>query len=199
MFDASYLTVLTSFKAHSFSVGCEFLRMMEEACFLLVLVSLVVCGYAQTRECTNIPTQSHTFRYELLTSKNETWKKEVMSHFHLTPTDDSTWADLLPRRFLSRRDQHDWAVMYKKIKNPGVFKDSLEAAGLLQEVPLQDVRLPLDSIHGRAQQTNLEYLLMLDVDRLLWSFRKTAGLDTPGTPYGGWEGPNIELRGHFVG
>jgi len=40
---------------------------------------------------------------------------------------------------------------------------------------------------------------MLDVDRLLWSFRKTAGLPTPGTPYGGWEDPKIELRGHFVG
>ncbi|XP_072088332.1 uncharacterized protein [Arachis hypogaea] len=177
-------------------------RMKEEASVVLLLLTLslvVCCCYAQTKECTNIPTQSHSFRYELLTSKNETWKKEVMSHFHLTPTDDSAWADLLPRRFLSQRDQHDWAFMYRKIKNLGVFKDSPEAAGFLKEVPLQDVRLPLDSIHGRAQNTNLEYLLMLDVDRLLWSFRKTAGLDTPGTPYGGWEGSNVELRGHFVG
>ncbi|GAU48791.1 hypothetical protein TSUD_141090 [Trifolium subterraneum] len=39
---------------------------------------------------------------------------------------------------------------------------------------------------------------MLDVDRLLWSFRKTAGLPTPGIPYGGWEEPIAELRGHFV-
>ncbi|GAU32557.1 hypothetical protein TSUD_218150 [Trifolium subterraneum] len=42
-------------------------------------------------------------------------------------------------------------------------------------------------------------MLMLDVDRLLWSFRKTAGLPTPGMPYGGWEEPKAELRGHFVG
>ncbi|KAJ6816897.1 uncharacterized protein M6B38_416255 [Iris pallida] len=34
---------------------------------------------------------------------------------------------------------------------------------------------------------------------MLWSFRKTAGLDAPGTPYGGWEAPSMELRGHFVG
>ncbi|MBL8762227.1 MAG: glycoside hydrolase family 127 protein, partial [Phycisphaerae bacterium] len=32
-----------------------------------------------------------------------------------------------------------------------------------------------------------------------WSFRKTAGLPTPATPYAGWEGAEIELRGHFVG
>nr|GLL33500.1 uncharacterized protein LOC109160191 isoform X4 [Ipomoea trifida] len=33
--------------------------------------------------------------------------------------------------------------------------------------------------------------------RLVWSFRKTAGLETPGEPYGGWGGETIELRGHF--
>ena len=42
-------------------------------------------------------------------------------------------------------------------------------------------------------------LFGLDVDSLIWSFRKTAGLSTPGTPYGGWEAPDVELRGHFVG
>ncbi|KAI8013127.1 hypothetical protein LOK49_LG05G00003 [Camellia lanceoleosa] len=40
---------------------------------------------------------------------------------------------------------------------------------------------------------------MLDVDSLAWSFRKTTDLPTLGTPYGGWEDPNCELRGHFVG
>ncbi|PNW84899.1 hypothetical protein CHLRE_03g163150v5 [Chlamydomonas reinhardtii] len=41
---------------------------------------------------------------------------------------------------------------------------------------------------------------MLDADRLLWVFRKNAGLPTPGEPYvGSWEDPNCELRGHFVG
>ncbi|KAK4407380.1 hypothetical protein Sango_0319000 [Sesamum angolense] len=35
---------------------------------------------------------------------------------------------------------------------------------------LNDVRLDPSSLHGQAQQTNLEYLLMLDVDRLVWSF-----------------------------
>jgi DUF1680 family protein len=40
---------------------------------------------------------------------------------------------------------------------------------------------------------------MLDVGSLVWNFRKTAGLPTPGKPYGGWEDPIEELRGHFVG
>ncbi|KAJ0948877.1 putative beta-L-arabinofuranosidase, GH127 [Helianthus annuus] len=56
-----------------------------------------------------------------------------------------------------------------------------------------------ESTHGQAQQTNLDYLLMLDVDSLVWSFRNTAGLPTVGTAYGGWESSDQELRGHFVG
>jgi hypothetical protein len=165
--------------------------------FVCLLMALMLCGCAAvTKECTNSPTLTHTLRYELLASKNETWKKEVMSHYHLTPTDESAWADLLPRKFLSEEQKNDWAVMYRKIKNMGVFKPPV---GFLKEVPLEDVRLLEGSIHAVAQQTNLEYLLMLDVDRLLWSFRNTAGLSTPGTPYGGWEDPKQELRGHFVG
>lgn len=165
--------------------------------FLFLFAALTLFGgYTVSKECTNIPTQSHSFRYELLTSKNVTWREEVMSHYHLTPTDETAWADLLPRKFLTEQNQHDWEMMYKKIKNMGVSKSP---EGFLKEVALEDVKLDKDSIHGRAQQTNLEYLLMLDVDRLIWSFRKTAGLSTPGTPYGGWEGPEVELRGHFVG
>ena len=73
------------------------------------------------------------------------------------------------------------------------------SSDLLQEMSLHDVRLDPNSIHWQAQQTNLEYLLMLDVDSLVWSYRKIAGLPTPGKPYGGWESPDNEARGHFVG
>lgn len=65
--------------------------------------------------------------------------------------------------------------------------------------PLQAVRLTEGTSFYAAQQLNTKYLLMLDPDRLLYSFRKTAGIDTSATPYGGWEAPNVELRGHFVG
>ncbi|KAL5972288.1 hypothetical protein ACLOJK_041541 [Asimina triloba] len=91
-------------------------------------------------------------------------------------------------------------MLYRRIKNAGGGHGGAGSGpGFLKEVSLNDVRLHAESMHGQAQQTNLEYLLMLDVDRLVWSFRKTANLDTPGKPYGGWEAPTKELRGHFVG
>ncbi|XP_054790996.1 uncharacterized protein LOC129296414 [Prosopis cineraria] len=166
--------------------------------FLLILLLYSCSITTALKACTNKATQSHTLRYKLLTSKNQTWKAELMSHYHLTPTDDSVWESLLPRKLLKEeQEQHDWAIMYRKIKNLGSLTPP---QGHLKEVSLHDVRLhPHLSIHARAQLTNLEYLLMLDVDSLLWSFRKTAGLPTPGKPYGGWEDPKIELRGHFVG
>ncbi|KAL9458778.1 hypothetical protein AB3S75_007619 [Citrus x aurantiifolia] len=163
-----------------------------------VLVLFLSCWVALCKECTNSFPQlaSHTFRYELLSSKNETWKKEVYSHYHLTPTDDSAWSNLLPRKMLSETDEFSWTMMYRKMKNPDGFK---LAGDFLKEVSLHDVKLDPSSLHWRAQQTNLEYLLMLDVDSLVWSFRKTAGLPTPGKAYEGWEDPTCELRGHFVG
>ncbi|KAG5517603.1 hypothetical protein RHGRI_038114 [Rhododendron griersonianum] len=165
----------------------------------IVTLSSLLFGFVLGKECTNVPTQlsSHSFRYELLSSNNETWKQEMFSHYHLTPTDDSAWSNLLPRKILKEEDELSWSMMYRKMKNSGGFGDT--DGGFLKEVSLHDVRLDPESKHGEAQQTNLEYLLILDVDSLVWSFRKTAGLESPGKAYGGWEDPTIELRGHFVG
>ncbi len=44
-----------------------------------------------------------------------------------------------------------------------------------------------------------KYLLSLDVDRLLHTFRINAGLPSSADPLGGWEDPKCEVRGHFVG
>ncbi|XP_028800577.1 uncharacterized protein LOC114755858 [Neltuma alba] len=189
--------------AHSHRPAASSGPFMIPITFLLdaIVVVLVVSPFAVTglKECTNTPTQSHTLRAQLSKSKNQTWKAEVMSHYHLTPTDDSVWETLLPRKLLKGgKNEHDWAMMYKQIKNQGLL-NSNSPQGILKEVSLHDVRLDQNSIHYRAQLTNLEYLLLLDVDNLLWSFRNTAGLPTPGTPYGGWESPEMELRGHFVG
>jgi len=71
----------------------------------------------------------------------------------------------------------------------------------LQPFPLTQVRL-LDGPCGpckTAQEANRRYLHMLDFDRLLHSFRTNAGLPAPGKPLGGWEGPKVEVRGHFIG
>ncbi|KAH8512479.1 hypothetical protein H0E87_005941 [Populus deltoides] len=162
---------------------------------VLAMVSML-CSFGISKECTNIPTQlsSHSFRYELLSSQNETWKEEMFEHYHLIPTDDSAWSSLLPRKKLREEDEHSWEMMYRTLKSP------LKSSGnFLNEMSLHNVRLDPSSIHWKAQQTNLEYLLMLDVNNLVWSFRKTAGSSTPGKAYGGWEKPDSELRGHFVG
>jgi len=51
-----------------------------------------------------------------------------------------------------------------------------------------------------AREANREYLHELDVDRLLWAFRRNAGLPTgEAQPLGGWEAPEVEVRGHFPG
>jgi hypothetical protein len=52
-----------------------------------------------------------------------------------------------------------------------------------------------------AALTNARFLSSLPLDRLLFSFRSTAGLPQPAQsrPYGGWESPGAGIRGHFVG
>jgi hypothetical protein len=63
---------------------------------------------------------------------------------------------------------------------------------------LRDVRL-LDGPFRHAQELDHQYLLSLDPDRLLHNFRINAGLASSAQPLGGWEAPDCELRGHFVG
>jgi DUF1680 family protein len=50
-----------------------------------------------------------------------------------------------------------------------------------------------------AAEVNRRFLLGQDIDRLLHNFRKTAGLASSAAPLGGWEAPDNELRGHYVG
>lgn len=68
----------------------------------------------------------------------------------------------------------------------------------LQPFDLGQVRL-LDGDCKRAQEANGRYLLDLDPDRLLHAFRLNAGLPSTAKPLGGWESPDCEVRGHFVG
>ena len=70
----------------------------------------------------------------------------------------------------------------------------------LKAVPfgLQEVRL-LDGPFREAMQRDQKYLLSLDPDRLLHMFRVNAGLPSSAKPLGGWEAPEVELRGHSLG
>ncbi len=70
--------------------------------------------------------------------------------------------------------------------------------GRLEPFPLAWVRLS-PGIFREQEEINARYLDSLDVDRLLHTFRITAGIPSAATPYKGWEDPTCELRGHFAG
>ncbi|XP_062178542.1 uncharacterized protein LOC133883280 [Phragmites australis] len=181
----------------------------------VVLEVLMVVVVATAKECTNVPTQlsSHTVRARLQAAPGAAeWRWRELFHDHLNPTDEAAWMDLMPPHGLragaasaAAGEEFDWVMLYRSLKGQGGVSASAAsgsggAGPFLEEVSLHEVRLDGDdAVYGRAQRTNLEYLLLLDVDKLVWSFRAQAGLPAPGTPYGGWEGPNVELRGHFVG
>ncbi len=63
---------------------------------------------------------------------------------------------------------------------------------------LADVRL-LDGPFRDAMVRDQKYLLAIDPDRLLHNFRVNAGLPSSAKPLGGWEAPDVELRGHSLG
>lgn len=68
----------------------------------------------------------------------------------------------------------------------------------LRPFALNKVRLK-DGPCRDAQTWNRNFLMRLEVDRLLHVFRVNAGLPSSAKPLGGWEAPSCELRGHFVG
>ena len=71
-------------------------------------------------------------------------------------------------------------------------------AGRTAAVPRADVRLLGGPFLGN-QQRNLAYLLFLDPDRMLRSFRVNYGLPAGAMPIGGWESPSSLIRGHVTG
>ena len=68
----------------------------------------------------------------------------------------------------------------------------------VQPFPMEQVRLR-SGVCQNAQEINRRYLHLLPNDRLLYSFRETAGIAPNAEPFGGWESPKSELRGHFNG
>ena len=68
----------------------------------------------------------------------------------------------------------------------------------LQLFALRDVTLQAGPLL-EARDWNRAYMMRLPSDRLLHNFRVNASLPSSATPLGGWEDPQCELRGHFVG
>ena len=71
-------------------------------------------------------------------------------------------------------------------------------AGLSAAFPLSAVRL-LDSPVRANQARNTDYLMFLDPDRMLHTFRLNYGLPSSARPCGGWEAPGSLVRGHCTG
>jgi uncharacterized protein len=71
-------------------------------------------------------------------------------------------------------------------------------AGRRAALPLNQVEL-LDSPFRDNQARNTSYLLFLDPERMLRSFRLNYGQPTKAAPIGGWERPDSLIRGHTTG
>ena len=69
----------------------------------------------------------------------------------------------------------------------------------LKSFPLSSVRL-LEGPFKQAQQTDLNYMLRLDPDKLLAPFLKESGVDTTAAGYGNWEGSGLNghIGGHYL-
>jgi len=91
------------------------------------------------------------------------------------------WSRLRPLTFSTAADRH-----------------FVPSKPTVQPFDLQRVRLHAGPVLT-AIETNRTFMLRLEPDRLLHMFRLTAGLPSTAQPYGGWEAPVNELRGHFTG
>ncbi|MFB4424408.1 beta-L-arabinofuranosidase domain-containing protein [Streptomyces sp. QL37] len=81
---------------------------------------------------------------------------------------------------------------------PNAVSEVAAAPPALAPLPLGDVRL-LDSPFRENMRRTCAYLLFVDPDRLLHTFRLTVGLASDAEPCGGWEAPDVQLRGHTTG
>ena len=92
---------------------------------------------------------------------------------------------------------------WNNVETPPVFQhiDAARIAPLAPRAhtfPTAQVRLG-EGPFLQAQRWNAGYIKRIDPDRLLHTFRLTAGLPSAAKPLGGWEDPTCELRGHFTG
>jgi uncharacterized protein len=71
-------------------------------------------------------------------------------------------------------------------------------AGRWAALPLNQVEL-LDSPFKDNQARNASYLVFLDPERMLRSFRLNYGQSSTAQPIGGWERPASQIRGHTTG
>jgi len=82
----------------------------------------------------------------------------------------------------------------RDLTHPDVAKVHWKA----EPFPMTYVRL-LPSFWKDMAELNRSFLYALPSERLAHNFRVTAGIPSDADPLGGWEAPDCELRGHYVG
>jgi DUF1680 family protein len=85
-------------------------------------------------------------------------------------------------------------IANRNLTNASVAKVKWKA----QPFSMTEVRL-LPGFWKDMMELDRSYLYSLPNERLAHNFRVTAGLPSDADPLGGWEAPDCELRGHYVG
>jgi DUF1680 family protein len=81
---------------------------------------------------------------------------------------------------------------------PYVLKVQPQITAKAESFDLQDVKL-LDSRFKQNMQRDARWMLSISNASLLHTWRLNAGLASHAKPLGGWEAPDVELRGHIMG
>ena len=115
-------------------------------------------------------------------------------HF-LTAAAGAAGATLLPKALMASRPQDPVVNATQKDGKP-VSREKVSWKAL--PFPMKQVRLGAGPCKI-AMEADRQYLHSLPPDRLLHTFRITAGIPSSAQPLGGWEAPDCELRGHYAG
>lgn len=94
----------------------------------------------------------------------------------------------LTRGEVTMTKEFEYVVQPNEILNPSIiYQAALEDASFLE-----------DSYYKGLMKTNLDYMMSLDKDRLLYNYRRIAGLSTQGVEsYGAWISPESNGAGQF--
>jgi hypothetical protein len=113
----------------------------------------------------------------------------------LTAVAGAAGSTLLPRTIFASPAQDPIANVTQKDGKP-FSREKVQWKAI--PFPLKQVRLG-EGPCKIAMEADHQYLRSLPPDRLLHTFRITAGLPSSAQPLGGWEAPDCELRGHYAG
>lgn len=103
-------------------------------------------------------------------------------------------------RSLPRREYISAAPLQNKVSTGTAAGESALPGLQAAPAPMEDIALSPGSIFYENQGRCLDYLRLLDADRMLYNFRKAFGVSTKDAmPLGGWEEPSGLLRGHSTG